>query len=113
MLSQVENDEKTGALLSRALDMLRTHGGDQEKLRLKAGGGSDEEEVLKIIEEIREKVRSTKIAELVETRDHDAHHADSLPDYHEVAEAPWRVAEWAVALRFDNPRATVLVLVLG
>ena len=29
---------------------------------------------------------------------------------HEVAEAPWRVAEWAVALRFDNPRATVLVL---
>ena len=30
-----------------------------------------------------------------------------------VAEAPWSVAEWAVALRFDNPRATVLVLVLG
>ena len=26
---------------------------------------------------------------------------------------PWSVAEWAVALRFDNPRATVLVLVLG
>ena len=25
----------------------------------------------------------------------------------EVAEAPWSVAEWAVALRFDNPRATV------
>ena len=25
-----------------------------------------------------------------------------------VAEAPWSVAEWAVALRFDNPRATVL-----
>ena len=31
----------------------------------------------------------------------------------EVAEAPWSAAEWAVALRFDNPRATVLVLVLG
>ena len=31
----------------------------------------------------------------------------------EVAEAPWSVAEWAVALRFDNPRATVLVLVSG
>ena len=30
-----------------------------------------------------------------------------------VAEAPWSVAEWAVALRFDHPRATVLVLVLG
>ena len=30
-----------------------------------------------------------------------------------VAEAPWSVAEWAVALRFDNPRATVRVLVLG
>ena len=32
---------------------------------------------------------------------------------HEVAEAPWSVAERAVALRFDHPRATVLVLVLG
>ena len=32
---------------------------------------------------------------------------------HEVAEAPWSEAEWAVAPRFDNPRATVLVLVLG
>ena len=31
----------------------------------------------------------------------------------EVAEAPWSVAEWAVALRFDNPRATVLVRLLG
>ena len=30
-----------------------------------------------------------------------------------VAEAPWSVAEWAVALRFDNPRATVLVLLLS
>ena len=31
-----------------------------------------------------------------------------------VAESqPWSVAEWAVALRFDNPRATVLVLLLG
>ena len=30
-----------------------------------------------------------------------------------VAEAPWSGAEWAVALRFDNPRATVLVLLLG
>ena len=31
-----------------------------------------------------------------------------------VAESqPWSAAEWAVALRFDNPRATVLVLSLG
>ena len=30
-----------------------------------------------------------------------------------VAEAPWSEAEWAVALRFDNPRATVPLLVLG
>ena len=30
-----------------------------------------------------------------------------------VAEAPWSVAEWAVAPRFDHPRAIVLVLVLG
>ena len=30
-----------------------------------------------------------------------------------VAEAPWSVAEWAVALRFDNPRATALVRLLG
>ena len=29
------------------------------------------------------------------------------------AEAPWSVAEWVVAPRFDNPRATVLVLLLG
>ena len=26
-----------------------------------------------------------------------------------VAEAPWSGAEWAVALRFDNPRATALI----
>ena len=31
----------------------------------------------------------------------------------EVADAPWRVAEWAVALRFENPRAAVLVRFLG
>ena len=32
----------------------------------------------------------------------------------DVAESqPWSVAEWAVALGFDNPRATVLVLVFG
>ena len=31
----------------------------------------------------------------------------------EVAEAPGSVAEWAVALRFGNPRATVLVLLSG
>ena len=31
----------------------------------------------------------------------------------DVAEAPWSVAEWAVAPRFDHPRATVLVLVPG
>ena len=30
-----------------------------------------------------------------------------------VAEAPWSGAEWAVAPRFDIPRATVLELVLG
>ena len=36
-----------------------------------------------------------------------------VPGANLVAEAPWSVAEWAVALRFDNPRATVLVLVLG
>ena len=30
-----------------------------------------------------------------------------------VAEAPWSVAGWDVALRFGNPRATVLVLLLG
>ena len=35
-----------------------------------------------------------------------------LPE-EEVAEAPWSGAEWAVALRFDNLRATVLVLLLG
>ena len=29
-----------------------------------------------------------------------------------VAEAPWSVAEWAVALRFDNPRATVQLVLL-
>ena len=38
--------------------------------------------------------------------------ADS-DDFALVAEVPWSVAEWAVAPRFDNPRATVLVLVLG
>ena len=31
----------------------------------------------------------------------------------QVAEAPWSVAEWAVALRCDNPRAAVVVLLLG
>ena len=30
-----------------------------------------------------------------------------------VAEAPRSVAEWAVVLRFDNPLATALVLLLG
>ena len=34
-------------------------------------------------------------------------------DHAPVAEAPWSVAEWAVALRFDNLRATVLVLLLS
>ena len=37
--------------------------------------------------------------------------ASAMPSL--VAEAPWSVAEWAVALRFDHPRATVLVLLLG
>ena len=32
---------------------------------------------------------------------------------HLVAEAPWNVAEWAVALSFDNPGATVPVRLLG
>ena len=31
----------------------------------------------------------------------------------QVAEAPWSGAEWAVALRFDHPRATVLVRLLS
>ena len=35
------------------------------------------------------------------------------PPANEVAEAPWSVAEWSVALRFENPRATVLVLLLS
>ena len=30
-----------------------------------------------------------------------------------VAEAPWSEAEWGVAPRFDHPRATVPVLLLG
>ena len=30
-----------------------------------------------------------------------------------VAEAPWSGGEWAVALRFDNPRATVLMRLLS
>ena len=30
-----------------------------------------------------------------------------------VAEAPWSVAEWAVVPRFDIPRSTVQVLLLG
>ena len=34
-------------------------------------------------------------------------------DAEKVAEAPWSVAEWAVALRFDNLRATVLLRALG
>ena len=32
----------------------------------------------------------------------------SAAEAYKVAEAPWSVAEWAVAFRFDNPRATVL-----
>ena len=36
-----------------------------------------------------------------------------LATYATVAEAPWSEAEWAVALRFDNPRATVLLRLLG
>ena len=51
--------------------------------------------------------------------------AQEVPAVHEVAlpaarragagrlGAPWSEAEWAVALRFDNPRATALVLLLG
>ena len=35
------------------------------------------------------------------------------PDGALVAEALWSGAEWAVAPRFDHPRATVLVLLLG
>ena len=37
----------------------------------------------------------------------------AAPVAHTVAEAPWSEAEWAVGLRFDHPRGTVLVLVLG
>ena len=39
--------------------------------------------------------------------------ADKLGFETKVAEAAWSGAEWAVAPRFDNPRATVLVLLLG
>ena len=49
-----------------------------------------------------------KAAESLEASKAEVQRLESL-----VAEAPWSVAEWAVALRFDNPRATVLVLVLG
>ena len=31
----------------------------------------------------------------------------------QVAETPWSGAEWDVALGFDNPRATALVLLLS
>ena len=37
----------------------------------------------------------------------------SVEEREEVAKAPWSGAEWAVALRFDHPRATVLVLLLS
>ena len=38
----------------------------------------------------------------------------NLTQQRKVAESqPWSVAEWAVAPRFDNPRATVPVLLLG
>ena len=39
--------------------------------------------------------------------------AEPLDFRFHVAEAPWSVAEWAVALRFDIPRATILVLSLS
>ena len=39
--------------------------------------------------------------------------ADKLGFETKVAEAAWSGAEWAVALRFDNPLATVSVLVFG
>ena len=43
-----------------------------------------------------------------------AAHQARIPTVEEqVAEAAWSVAEGAVAPRFDNPRATELVLVLG
>ena len=35
------------------------------------------------------------------------------PGDHVAESQPWSVAEWAVAPRFDDPRATVLVLLLG
>ena len=41
----------------------------------------------------------------------EAHHG--TVSLQQVAEAPWSVAEWAVAPRFDNPGATVPVLLLG
>ena len=52
-----------------------------------------------------------QVVEAALQRLHTGPEASTLPE--DVAEAPWSVAEWAVALRFDNPRATVLVLVLG
>ena len=37
----------------------------------------------------------------------------SLPFHDQVAEAPWSVAKWAVPRRFDDPRATVSLILLG
>ena len=42
-----------------------------------------------------------------------AQRGDMIANPAKVAEAPWSVAEWAVAPRFNNPRATVPVLLLG
>ena len=40
-------------------------------------------------------------------------HEEPAEVLEQVSEAPWSGAEWAVALRFDNPRATALVRLLG
>ena len=59
-------------------------------------------------------------AEVAQIRHAFAENGDALRDFWfgyvlgpAVAEAAWSEAEWAVAPRFDNPRATILVLVLG
>ena len=77
-------------------------GGDED-----GGGDSTDSLVMSICEDLQEKVPETLDWNDIAERNIQ----DNSPL--KVAEAPWSVAEWAVALRFDNPRATVLVLVLG
>ena len=59
------------------------------------------------VKQVREQAESDVAAEAAGQLAKEGMHADA------VAEAPWSVAEWVVAPRFDNPRGTVLVLVFG